>query len=427
MKRIITTLCLTAILSACGTVGDGPTRMLTAVKGNDYPAALKVTQEENFYESGANQLLKALDSGMMFYLNKDYKSALSAFENAKKISLEKRAKSLTKTAAAQLVGDGVADYSGEKYETSMLRFMIALTNYQLHMKDADNTKYADGLLATAKDWNAFVNNAEETYLDMMQKSWMTIVSPEKASRLYADMNKIFKDAYSTLDSLKNGTQNAKDFQAFTTNVKEAETANLHIVFKQGLIQPKIAKEISLPLGELTKHPLFKILIGDKGVMFEITSMDKPTAAESFDLTIKDSGGNVIQKKKMALISPLSELAYKQFQDSEKKRFAVKSVRLLTKYAAAFKAAKMAYDNAPAFKDAAAVGAFKLATKVIAKTEYADKRYWEILPANIYQQKSTLKDGTYTVELSKNGNCLHSEQVEIKNNEPVLIDIFLPNI
>ncbi|MBR1944778.1 MAG: hypothetical protein IJ846_00580, partial [Alphaproteobacteria bacterium] len=100
MKKLITALCLTSVLSACGTTGDGPARMLSAVKGNDYPAALKVTLEEKFYESEANQLLKALDIGSMKYLNKDYAGALAAFEQAKKISLDKRTASISKGAAA---------------------------------------------------------------------------------------------------------------------------------------------------------------------------------------------------------------------------------------------------------------------------------------------------------------------------------------
>lgn len=428
MKKFITAFCLTTALSACGTVGDGPTRMLSAVKGNDYPEALKITQEEKFYDSEANQLLKALDTGMMLYLNKNYAAALSSFEKAKKISLDLRAKSLTKTAAAQVAGESVADYAGEKYETSMLRFMIALTNYQLHMQDPNNTKYADGLLATAKDWDAFVNNAEEVYLDMMQKSWTTVVSPEKSARMYADMNKIFKEAYSTLASLKKNSQNAKDFSAFTSNIKESQNATLHVIFKQGLIQPKTTKKITLPLGALVNNPLYKILIGNDGIIYELTVMNKPTTAQRFNLTIKNSAGKVIQEKKMALISPLSELAYKQFKDSEKKRIAVKNARLLTKYTAAFATAKQAYDKAKEpFKNAAAVAAFKGASKAIAMSEYADTRYWEILPANIYQQKAALKDGHYTVELSKDGKTLYSEQIKIQKGSPVLVDISLPNV
>lgn len=63
------------------------------------------SQEEKFYDSEANQLLKALDTGMTLYLNKDYAAALSSFENAKKISLDMRSKSLTKSAAAQVAGE----------------------------------------------------------------------------------------------------------------------------------------------------------------------------------------------------------------------------------------------------------------------------------------------------------------------------------
>ncbi|MBO4644371.1 MAG: hypothetical protein J5716_07180 [Alphaproteobacteria bacterium] len=429
MKKIITALCLTSVLSACGTTGDGSSRMLAAVKGNDYPAALKVTQEEKFYESEANQLLKALDIGTMKYLNKDYAGALASFEQAKKISLDKRTASVSKGAAAHVVGEGVADYAGESYETSMLRFMIALTNYHLHMAEPDNTKYADGLLATAKDWNAFVNNAEEVYLDMMQKSWTAVVSPEKTERMYADMNKIFKEAYSTLDSLKKDSPNAQAFQAFTAEA--GLNANVNIIFKQGLIQPKTAKKIALPLGKLVSDPLYKILVGNDGILFELTTMEKPSAAQGFDLTIKNEAGKVVQNKKMALISPLSELAYKHFQESEKKRLAVKSARLLVKYTSAFAAGKVAYNkatNVPAtFKNSAAVAAFKGATKVIAETEYADTRYWELLPANIYQQKAELKNGKYTLELLQNGKTVHSQSIEIKNDKPIVIDITLPNV
>ena len=61
------------------------------------------------------------------------------------------------------------------------------------------------------------------------------------------------------------------------------------------------------------------------------------------------------------------------------------------------------------------------------SEYADTRYWEILPANIYQQKAALKDGNYTVELSKDGKTLYSEQIKIQKGSPVLVDISLPNV
>lgn len=57
------------------------------------------------------------------------------------------------------------------------------------------------------------------------------------------MNKIFKEAYSTLASLKKNSQNAKDFSAFTSNIKESQNATLHVIFKQGLIQPKTTKKL----------------------------------------------------------------------------------------------------------------------------------------------------------------------------------------
>lgn len=426
MKKLLAVTGLTAALTACGSVGDGPARMLAAVKGNDYPAALKITQEEKFYDSKANELLKALDVATMLYLNNDYTGALAAFERAKTISLEKRAVSLSKTAAAQVVGEGVADYSGEKYETSMLRFMIALTNYRLHMAEPDTTKYADGLLATAKDWSAFVNNAEDVYLDMMQKSWTSVVSPEKAERMHADMNKIFKDAYSTLNSLK-GTANAKTFTEFANDVEGAQNANTVIIFKQGLIQPKTAKKIALPIGELSKNPLYKTVVGKEGILFELTDMEKPVKAAEFTMTIKDKDGKTVENKQMALISPLSELAYKHCKDTEKKRTTVKTIRLTTKYIAALAAAKVARDKAPIAKDAAAAAAFAGAAKVIAETEYADLRYWELLPANIYQQHARLNNGTYTIELSKDGQTIHSQPLEIKDGKLTVVDITLPNV
>lgn len=220
-KKAVVAL-LPCVLAACGTVGDGPAKLVTSVKQGDYPTALSIASAEDFYESNANRLLKSLDLGVAKYLNNDYKGALADFEQAKQISLELRTKSISKTTAAQVVGDGVKPYAGEKYETSMIRFFIALTNYRLHLQEPENSKYADGVSANTKDWNAFVNNAEEIYLDMMQKSWTASVDKEKTAKLLSNMKKIFKDAYSQLPSLKKDGIHAKEFKVLMSLIPKTK-------------------------------------------------------------------------------------------------------------------------------------------------------------------------------------------------------------
>lgn len=432
-KKAVVAL-LPCILAACGTVGDGPAKLVASVKQGDYPTALSIASAEDFYESNANRLLKALDLGVAKYLNNDYKGALADFERAKQISLELRTKSISKTAAAQVVGDGVKPYVGEKYETSMIRFFIALTNYRLYLQEPENSKYADGVSANAKDWNAFVNNAEEIYLDMMQKSWTASIDKEKTAKLLSNMKKIFKDAYSQLPSLKKDGIHAKEFNKYVDNAQEIEKSNTLILVKQGLIQPKKAVDIALPLPTaVTGTDLYKMVVGDAGIMFQYTTMDKPELAKYMTVQIKNEAGKTVFNKPMVLISPLSELAFKQFKDSEKSRITTKSARLIVKYTAAIATAKAAYDKvagtgAPAFAaKSAAVAAFKGASKLIAMSEYADVRQWELLPANIYQQNADLKAGKYSVELKNGDKTVYTGNFEVHADLPSLIDISIPNL
>ena len=50
-----------------------------------------------------------------------------------------------------------------------------------------------------------------------------------------------------------------------------------------------------------------------GGMLDMEKIEKPKVAPKFKLNIKKNG-KIIFKKDMALISPVSELAYKQFMD-----------------------------------------------------------------------------------------------------------------
>lgn len=46
-KKAVVAL-LPCVLAACGTVGDGPAKLVTSVKQGDYPTALSIASAEDF-------------------------------------------------------------------------------------------------------------------------------------------------------------------------------------------------------------------------------------------------------------------------------------------------------------------------------------------------------------------------------------------
>ena len=129
---------------------------------------------------------------------------------------------------------------------------------------------------------------------------------------------------------------------------------------------------------------------------------------------------------MVLTAPVSETAYREFQRQRSGLIAKKGARLTSKYVTAVIAACAIYDpNNLLFSWPAAWAAFAASSKLIEESEYADIRYWGLLPHAVYQQSVALKPGNYTGELRLNDKVIKTFTFTVAKSLPTLVDLNLP--
>lgn len=479
MRKRLYSFFLIFCLAACGHVGEEHARVIELVRGNDLPAARQLAQSDDFFTDTPSLLVRYFELGTLYYMNGEYYQALQNFDKAKELSDRLYTTSVSKSVASQIVGDGVADYAGEKYELSLLRFYQSMTHYRLYeqgmyeaytvtdengqakeipekkLSESEKRLHFNAARASILDWNSllttFTNEAgdKKTFKqDMLAKAWGAEIHDiygssgdrQIARQLYRDMDKLLDTLYRDYPSYQ-GAQ-GKRLKAYTKakgadlfadkNKKE----NVKVVLKAGLITPKKAEKIgfNIPLelflasgsGNNLVECLHYVLPGQK-ISFEIPSVAKPPAAKTFTLEIKKENGTVAAKKEMVLTAPVSETAYQEFQNRRTAMISGKTARLTTKYVAAVIAACAVYDQDSPWTVLAAYGTFAASSRLIEASEYADVRYWGLLPSAVYQQSVRLGKGKYTAALKSKGELVYQQPFEVKDSQPVLLDITLPTL
>jgi len=479
MFRLAATFLLVLFLTACGHTGLEHAKMIEAVKNNDFESAEKIAANEDFYTDKPSLLVRYVELGSLHYLKGEYYQALQNFDKAHKLSKELYTKSVSKSVAAQVVGDGVVPYAGEKYELSLLRFYQSITHYRLYeqgfyesytvndketgtekvieqkkLSESEKRLHYNAARASILDWNslltAYTNETDDKKVfkqDMLAKTYGAEIhdiygsggDKQIARQLYKDAQRLLTSVYA-------------DYEAYTGEKKEKlskyaehkgkdlfaaapKKENVKFVLKAGIITPKIAEKIEfyIPLAAFlvagskkdTKDCLGMILPGQK-ISFEIPAIQKPEKIKDYKIIVKDRNGKILTEKNMVLTAPVSETAYREFQRQRGGLIAKKGARLTTKYVTAIITACAIYKHNDFSSWLAAYAMFAAEAKLIEASEYADIRYWGLLPHAVFQQSAALKPGNYTGEIHSDGTLLKTFTFTVPKSRPALIDLNLPN-
>ena len=497
-KRILV-FSLLFLLSACGHTGKRHDQMIEAVRNGDFERAEQIAAEDDFYQDKPSLFVRYVELGTMHYLKGEYYQALQNFDKAHRLSKELYTKSVSKSVAAQVVGDGVVPYAGEKYELSLLRFYQSLTHYRLYeqgfyesytvkqegnneaemekviprknLTESEKKRHFNAARASILDWNSlltsYTNEAsgkKDFRQDMLAKTYGAEIHDIYGSSGDKQISKVlYKDVQKLLSSLY------ADYEAFTGGNKErltkyaqhkgddlfasgAKKENVKIVLKTGVVTPKIAEKVDfqIPLSAFmisgsgssknksnksghkkntseNKNDLadcLGMILPAQKISFEIPSMAKPEKFKDYQLVVKN-GNEVLLQKDMVLTAPVSETAYREFQNQRAGLIAKKGARLTTKYVTAIIAACAVYDHDNLMTWPLAWGTFAGSSKAIEASEYADIRYWGLLPHAVYQQSVALKPGKYTAEIRSGEKTLDTFEFAVTKSRPVLIDRNLP--
>ena len=192
IKRILPALLIA--LSGCSSDAELRRDMIASVRNGRFDAASETVFSEKYMSSKSDHFVREAERGSVQYLKGNYYQALKHFDRAADIAKQLFTVSVSKTVGAQIFGDSMADYPGERYEQSLIRFYQSLCHYMLYQQGFyeavdENTpkkmltpeerrKHLQGARATIVEWDSFLtdmanSNAGKAVFkqDMTAKIW----------------------------------------------------------------------------------------------------------------------------------------------------------------------------------------------------------------------------------------------------------------
>jgi hypothetical protein len=146
------------------------------------------------------------------------------------------------------------------------------------------------------------------------------------------------------------------------------------------------------------------LAGVPKIYFELPQIEFKPVSDLEEIQIKDSTGKIVKSVNLAVINPLSELAYFTLEDSKASNITRTGIRVAAKHAAAILAAYQIYksqkNNGDFFAMTLASVSYSIANKGIEASEAADLRYWSTLPNSFRMGSLNLDTGSYSLFLVK---------------------------
>jgi hypothetical protein len=141
--------------------------------------------------------VREAERGSVLYFQGKYRQALDHFDKAAAIAKQMFTVSVSKTVGAQIFGDSMTDYPGERYEQSLVRFYQSLCHYLLYqqgfyesvgekpkkvLSSEERRRHLAASRAVLVDWDAFLkdlsrsNDGKAVFKqDMAAKVWGGIV------------------------------------------------------------------------------------------------------------------------------------------------------------------------------------------------------------------------------------------------------------
>ena len=294
------------LLMACSTSTkrSSITLLRSQVRQGQYQQAMKLVKSKKYYPEKNSTLLKMLEEGMLLHLTGDYHRSTKVLDRARELSDQLYTVSISKKIAATIASNQLDKFYGEKYESSMIRFFLALNHYLIYQQGqgADGKKLTNQQLqnhlaaarANITEWDSLLNNyrqqvaGETSYKDdLSAKLFGAFVHQQIGSsaerqiaiQLYRDAKKIlfrnynsyrsfngkaasFRKNFKKLPGMKKSVVKKKfvtssrhakqlinyinhQLKILTGKIKKRD--NIQVVLEQGLISAKSVKKINFPL------------------------------------------------------------------------------------------------------------------------------------------------------------------------------------
>lgn len=251
---------------------------------------------------------------------------------------------------------------------------------------------------------------------------------------YKDFEKNFKD-FGTMKEADvkakyvKDTEHAKRLMQYLDErievLSKNKNENVYFLIEDNSIAPKTANKFDFPLpvfvgAAAIEQMSFAIRLlstpigGVPKIYFELPEIPYRPIADSEEIVIKDLTGKVVKNVNLAVVNPLSELAYFTLEDSKTSNMARIGIRVAAKHIAAILAAYQIYKSQKQSNDFIAMTlasvSYSIANKGIEASEAADIRYWSTLPNAFRMGSLKLDPGTYSIILVKTSGAMKNEKL-----------------
>lgn len=258
---------------------------------NNKEKAIQIVNDEKFYSDGNSILLKKLEQGTVQYMAGNYYQALKYFDEAEDIAESLYTVKIS-SKLKSVVSDNFDDYSGEKYEKSLIYFYKSLLNYNLYLSGKyENHNHKDNKTTTIEKtlsaderlkhlrmarsnimkWESLLNSYKneskhivDYNLDLLEKIWGAFIfeqngSPidiDRALNMYKSAKTILKNNYSIYPAFNSKYKDVLNNKKYDAKFVE-NTAFFHNT--DSFINEKI-KQLSL---KNDKKDNFVVLLNEK--------------------------------------------------------------------------------------------------------------------------------------------------------------------
>lgn len=407
----------------------------------DYISAAKKVESSYQSEYGEkNSLLFYLDLGILYHLADDYEKSNEFFSMAEKRADELYTKSISKEAASFLTSDNAKPYEGENFERVLINLFMALNyvllgNYEdalvearkvnhkleLYNREYGNkltyhedafVRYIMGMLyENGREINdAFISYRKALYAYRYYQKIYGVPIPEP---LFTDCVRTgvllgFRDILEDLAQEFQGNLNIDE----KINTEEGEVVLIHL---NGLAPYKIEKRLQVAFGNGIAYARTAEVSSDE--QKDVNKAFDIAGAIAADVNISVAFPEYKTRKPVVVMSTLAmegnmhevksvvsedvtAIALKDLEDRLGRIMAKTIARAAVKYALAYAAgaaAESAAKKKMGGEGGAVVGwlAKKSLSAIASTTENADRRAWEILPAEFRVARIKVNPGVYS--------------------------------
>ncbi|MDH5231530.1 MAG: hypothetical protein OEZ58_13855 [Gammaproteobacteria bacterium] len=386
------------LMVGCATYSDSFRQVEQQISQQNFDQALKLLEKNK--GNKRDYVLYLMNKGMVARMAGQYGLSNQMLEEAKELAAQLQAVSVSETAGATTVNDGMRSYAGDKHELLFLHLYKAL-NY-LEMGEPDNARIEalqfdvklDELRSQKAQGSAFANYVSGLVFESLEEWDNALISYRKAMESY-DSN-LKKVGVAVPDVLKRDLLRLTKRQDFPDEHEKLKSRFNTVQWQNDVDLSEKGEVIILVHNDLApiKREKASQGHGKDGELVRISLPYYETRPKFLDKASVHVGGGATVD--MDLVEDVEQLAINALDSQMGGILARAIARAVIKQKAAKSASKQN-------------GALGLAVNIAGfVSERADTRSWVTLPNNLYMSRLALDPGEYDIDVKlydHNGNTL----------------------